>query len=97
MASSLRRQALRIFRAALQAADPARALLRHVQKNGDTLIAGRRRYRLGDFQNIYVVGAGKASASMAAALEGLLGRRITGGLINTKYGHSGPAAPDRVP
>ncbi len=90
MASSLRRQALRIFRAALQAADPARALLRHVQKNGDTLIAGRRRYRLGDFQNIYVVGAGKASASMAAALEGLLGRRITGGLINTKYGHSEP-------
>jgi glycerate 2-kinase len=55
----------------------------------ESLIAGRRRYRLGEFQNIYVVGAGKASAKMAAAVESLLGRRIRGGLINTKYGHCG--------
>jgi glycerate 2-kinase len=87
MASSLRRQALRIFRAALQAADPAQAVLRHVRMERESLIAGRRRYRLGEFQNIYVVGAGKASAKMAAAVESLLGRRIRGGLINTKYGH----------
>jgi glycerate 2-kinase len=87
MASSLRKQALRIFRAALQAADPAQAVLSHVRMMDDSLIAGRHRYRLGEFQNIYVVGAGKASASMAAAVEGLLGGRIRGGLINTKYGH----------
>jgi hydroxypyruvate reductase len=89
MASSLRRQALRIFRAALQAADPAQAVLRHVRMERESLIAGRHRYRLGEFQNIYVVGAGKASAKMAAAVESLLGRRIRGGVINTKYGHGG--------
>jgi hydroxypyruvate reductase len=38
-------------------------------------------------QNIYVVGAGKAGASMAKAAERVLGRRITAGLVNVKDGH----------
>jgi hydroxypyruvate reductase len=50
-------------------------------------VAGRRRYRLDAFRDIYVLGAGKASATMAVAVERLLRRRIRGGLINTKYGH----------
>ena len=88
MGSSLKNQALRIFRAALRAADPAEAVKRHLRVDGETLIAGRRRYRLGGFENIYLLGAGKASALMADAVERLLGTRIRGGLINTKYGHS---------
>jgi len=93
MNSRLSRDALRIFRAALDASDPAEAILRHVKLAGDTLIAGGRRYRLskpsarGSFRNIYVIGAGKAGASMAQAVERLLGRRITAGLLNVKYGH----------
>jgi len=74
--------ALRIFRAALRAADPVQAVLGHVRRAGETLLAGTRRYDLRSFQNIYVIGAGKASARMAVAIERLLGRRITGGLIN---------------
>lgn len=35
-----------------------------------------------------MVGAGKASARMAQAVERLLGRRISTGLINVKYGHT---------
>ena len=85
MASSLRKQALCIFRAALKAADPEQAVLRHLRSQGGSLIAGRRRYRLSDFQNIYVVGAGKAGPRMAAAVERLLGRRIARGLINTNH------------
>jgi glycerate 2-kinase len=88
MAASLRRQALRIFQAALQAAAPAEAVLRNVRREGDVLIAGRQRYRLKAFRNVYVIGAGKASARMAQAVERLLGPRITGGLINVKYGHT---------
>jgi len=88
MPGSLRRQALRIFHAALKAAAPAEAVLRHVECRGEILIAGRRRYRLKAFQNIYVVGAGKASAAMAQAVERLLSSRITGGLINVKYRHT---------
>lgn len=73
---TLRRHALAIFRAALQAADPAAAVTRY--------FAGRDVSR---FRNIYVVGAGKAGASMARATERALGRRITAGLINVKDGH----------
>ena len=89
MAASLRKQALRIFGAALRAADGAEAVRRHARVDAGVLIAGRKRYRLGRFQNVYVIGAGKASVRMAGAVEGLLGRRIRSGAINTKYGHAG--------
>lgn len=88
MPSSLRGQALRIFRAAVKAGAPAEAVLRHVKLRGETLIAGLRHYRLNQFANIYVIGAGKAGAQMAQAVERLLGSRITAGLVNIKYGHS---------
>jgi glycerate 2-kinase len=90
MERMLRRHALRIFRAALRAADPAEAVKRHLHVRGGVLRAGRRRYRLDSFDRIFVMGAGKAGASMARAVEGLLGRRITGGLVSVKYGHTGP-------
>jgi glycerate 2-kinase len=73
---TLRRDALAIFRASLAAADPAGAVERHLS---------RRSYER--FRNIYVIGAGKAGAAMARAAESVLGRRITGGLINVKDGH----------
>jgi hydroxypyruvate reductase len=72
----LRRQARSIFRAAVAAADPAAGVRRRLERLDTS------RYR-----NIYVVGAGKAGASMAAAAERLLGKRITSGLVNVKYGH----------
>jgi len=73
---SLRRDAAAIFRAALRAADPHDAVARYLE--------GRDYSR---FRHIYVIGAGKAGASMARAAERALGSRITGGLINVKYGH----------
>jgi glycerate 2-kinase len=76
MAATLRRQALRIFQAALKAADPYEAVLRHLK-----LPRGR-------FHNIYVIGAGKAGAEMARAVERALGSRISGGEINVKDGHT---------
>ena len=82
MPSSLRRQALRIFRAAVKAAAPAAAVSRHLKLRGNTLLAGQHRYRLKDFSNIYVIGAGKAGAQMALAVERLLGPRITAGFVN---------------
>jgi glycerate 2-kinase len=81
-----RKHALQIFRAALGAADPFQAVRKHVSFDGRTLRAGRIRYPLSKFDNIYVLGAGKASAAMAHALEMLLGRRITAGAINVPDG-----------
>jgi hydroxypyruvate reductase len=94
MASSLRRQALRIFQAAVKAAAPGEAVRRHLKIEGDSLVAGRQRYRLNAFEKIYVIGAGKAGAQMALAVERLLGRRIAGGLVNVRYGE--PARLRRV-
>ncbi|MCP5112074.1 MAG: DUF4147 domain-containing protein, partial [bacterium] len=85
--SILRKRAVSIFRAGLRAADPVQAVLRNVRVDGDILHAGKRRYRLSSFRRVLVVGAGKAGASMAKALERLLGRRIALGLVNVKYGH----------
>jgi glycerate 2-kinase len=88
MATSLPKQAVRIFRAALQAAEPRAAVLRHARLSGSRLIADRKRYDLNLFRHVYVVGAGKAAAGMAQAVERLLGKRITGGVLNVKYGHA---------
>ena len=73
---TLRRQASTIFRAALAAADPAGAVTQHL---------ARRDYAR--FRNVYVIGAGKAGASMAKAAERVLGARLTAGLVNVKDGH----------
>lgn len=85
---ALRKKALDIFEAALRAADPAEAVLRHLRVERGALAAGGRRYPLDSFGRIYVVGAGKAGAAMARAVERLLGRRISAGLLNVKYGHT---------
>jgi hydroxypyruvate reductase len=73
----LRRHALRIFRAAVDAANPREAILRHM-----------RRCNLRRFENVYAIGAGKAGATMAAALERVPGLHIAAGLVNVKYGHT---------
>src|SRR5471030_1048181 len=72
----LRRHALAIFKAALAAADPSAAVTRHLKRRD-----------FARYSNVYVIGAGKAGASMAQAAERVLGRRITAGLINVKDGH----------
>ena len=82
----MRKHALQIFRAALDAADPYAAVLRHLRFDGRTLIAGRRRYRMAGFDRVQVIGAGKASAAMARAVERVLGRRIAGGVVNVPDG-----------
>lgn len=85
----LRQQALAIFRAALAAADPAAAVLRHVRVRDGALLAARTRYSLRDIRKIHVVGAGKAGAAMAQAVErlGLPAEKRGASLVNVKYGH----------
>jgi glycerate 2-kinase len=81
-----RKHALQIFRAALDAADPGPAVLRFLKFDGRTLTAARRKYQLSKFDRIQVIGAGKAGAAMALAVERLLGRRISGGIVNVPDG-----------
>ena len=81
-----RKQALLIFRAALAASDPEKAVRDHLDFDGRILRAGRRRYALSRFSRIRVIGAGKASAAMTLAVERILGRRLSGGFVNVNDG-----------
>jgi hydroxypyruvate reductase len=86
--ASLRRDALAVFRAALHAADAAIAVHQYLSIDSSSLKAGKLRLPLRRFDRIFLVGAGKASAQMASAVEKILGRRLTGGIVVTKHGHA---------
>jgi hydroxypyruvate reductase len=92
----LRKDALSIFRAALAAVDPEEAVRRYLRVKGNTLEVESRRYDLNACQRILVVGAGKAVAPMAKALEDLLGDRIAGGVLVVKDGHGLPLKKIRI-
>ncbi len=84
----MREDARSIFYAALKAVDPAQAVKRWLHLEENILKIGRLTFPLSKIRKIYVVGAGKAGAPMANALEEIIGDRIEEGLINVKYGHS---------
>lgn len=85
-----RAHALQIFRAALQAADPGQCLRRALALEGDGFRILDQHYPLKEISRLVVLGAGKATPAMAAAAEEILGERLSGGAINTKYGHALP-------
>ena len=74
----------------LAAVDARTAIGRAISRNGEELIIGRRRYDLRRYERVVVVGAGKATASMARAVEQRLGTRLQGGFVVVKYGHVVP-------
>ena len=88
--AAIRSDARGIFDAALQAVDPAAATRRHVVRNGDRLDIGGHAVDLDRIDRICIVGAGKAGAVMAGAMESILGDRLSGGVVNVKYGHTAP-------
>ncbi len=81
-----------IFFAAVNRVDPYRMIKRQLSVNNNTLSISTERetynYDLSDFERIIVLGAGKATAKMALAMEELLGERLTEGLISVKGGHT---------
>lgn len=87
-----RRQVVRVLEAALEAVDPAEAVRRFVRREGDTLYVNGCPYDLVAVERVFVVGAGKASAPMAQAVEEVLGERIAAGWVNVKYAHTAPTA-----
>jgi len=84
----LRTDASRIFNKGLEAVEPRAAVKRNCRLDGDTLHIADSAYDLSRVKNIFVIGTGKASAPMAAAVEDILGDRISSGIVNVKYGHT---------
>ncbi len=82
--------AIEIFKAAVAAVHPEKLVPAHLFIQNDSLHIFDQEILLQKLPDIYVIGAGKASAAMAKAVENILGDLITGGLIIAKNDHSLP-------
>src|SRR2546423_27390 len=87
---TLRTDASKIFSAALNAADPRAAMERVLSRQGNRLLLNGS--PIFDFTRgtIRVVGAGKAGAPMAQAVEEIVKAKDYIGAVTVKYGHLAP-------
>jgi len=85
-----RQTAIDIFLAGVESVKPDNLIRRYISLSDNKLKVENLIFDLSLIKNIYVVGAGKASALMAQELELILGKRISEGRIITKYHHSVP-------
>ena len=85
-----RQEAIEIFLAGVESVKPDNLIRRYVSVVNNNLKIDKLEFDLSTISNIYVVGAGKASAAMSQTIEHILGSRITEGHIITKYEHSVP-------
>jgi glycerate 2-kinase len=92
--SQLHQDAQTIFRAAIRAVDASEAVHRNLALDleHDCLTAGTWRCQdLSRFNRVFVIGAGKAAAPMAAAVEEIISPfHEPQGIVNVKYGHTSP-------
>ena len=89
--AELRNHAKEIFMHSLKYVSPYEAIKNFVRVSDNKIILGNNKsefksFNLEEFDRIFVIGAGKAGAPMAKALEHVLGDRITEGIVNVKYG-----------
>ena len=61
-----------------------------VKREGSVLRIRTTSLDLKKIRNLWVLGAGKAAAPMGRAVEKILGKHISGGVLVTKYGHGFP-------
>ena len=76
-----------IFQSSLTAVDPVLAVKQHLRIEKGKIFFTNNNFSLSDFENIYLIGFGKAAASMARGVEEVLGELLTSGVINVKYEH----------
>jgi glycerate 2-kinase len=88
--TGLRRLTLDVVASGIRTADPAAAVDRLVHVQGNTLAADGHHFDLSRVRSVVVLGAGKASVPIAAALEAKLGDRLAGGVVVRRRG-PGPA------
>lgn len=82
--------ALKMARAAIEAADPAQGVWDAVRTDDDGFHVGDWSASWGDIRRVIVVGAGKAACPMARAIEDILDERIDAGVVVTKDGSVEP-------
>ncbi len=80
--------AVEIVEQAIRRASPYEIVKGRVRFDDRCLLVEGKRFELRG--KVYVVGVGKAACPMAKALEELLGEKISGGVVVTKYGYKLP-------
>jgi glycerate 2-kinase len=83
-----RKIAEQIFLAGIDSVLPDKLISGSMKIQNNLLQIGDLTFDLTITDKIYVVGAGKASALMGAAVEKILGDQITDGIIVVKHGHA---------
>jgi len=77
-----------LFKVGVKTADPSRLLKNILKVEKNTLMVKKEKdyhiYNLENYDEIYVIGAGKASERMAEGVYDVLGESITDGLVITK-------------
>lgn len=82
----LRADALEIIEHAIKSSNPYTAVKNLVRHEAGFLRIGNKEYNLKKLDNIYVVGAGKATFPIALALEEILEEKLSDGLVVLKKG-----------
>jgi glycerate-2-kinase len=83
----IRQAAIDIFLAGVESVKPVNIIRRVVNLSGNILAINQLKFDISLINNIFLIGAGKASVYMAHEMETILGNRITDGHIVTKYKH----------
>ncbi|OGG37413.1 hypothetical protein A2110_01725 [Candidatus Jorgensenbacteria bacterium GWA1_54_12] len=79
--NKLRTAAVRIFEAGLKAVEPARAVAKRVRVTRTGVTIDDFEFLFGKSGRVFVVAVGKCAASAGRALEKVLGRSLTGGVV----------------
>ena len=84
-----REKLINIFYAALKSVDSYDSVRNAISLRDDEIIInGQISFKTNNFSRFIVIGAGKATAPMAQAVEDIFGDRIDDGIIIVKYGHT---------
>ncbi len=87
---------LRVIERTLEAVDPRKLIASKVTLTGNLLSVNGKTFDMTAFRRVFVVGGGKASGSMAEALERVLGDRVSEGLVVVPRGTADMFRLERV-
>lgn len=96
LARRAREAALNAIGKALDAVNPRNLIKSRVTLSNDLLEVNGLRLKLSSFRRVFVIGGGKASGSMAEALEEILGDRIEDGVVAIPRGTSSLYRAERI-
>ena len=90
LGNNLKEEALQLFKEGIRSVEPNQLLEKHFILEKNKLVvtdidSNTKKYYLDEYERIFVIGAGKASAAMASKIEGVLEEKINSGIVVTKY------------